>query len=200
MRQLFQWCGVEAPVRVTRGGKPVSAVEVVRFEDGQHEYVGLYRDYRLADRNPTAAQIELGRQAVVYDVRGGRKLGRTDTISTTLESGRVELYALLPHEVTSLSVAPEITDADAGQTVTFQCRLAAEGPLQDRHVLHVEVIGPDGLARPHHARNLECSAGHATATVPTALNDAPGPWRIKVRDVISGLRAEAAFNLHRGDR
>jgi hypothetical protein len=40
--------------------------------------------------------------------------------------------------------------------------------------------------------------GRAAFRIPFALNDAPGAWRVRARDVISGLTAEQVLGARRG--
>ena len=63
----------------------------------------------------------------------------------------------------------------------------------DRSVVHVEVFDPSGkLARPY-SGNVTVKDGRAPFHVPFALNDAAGSWRIRARDVVSGLTAERSI-------
>jgi hypothetical protein len=77
-------------------------------------------------------------------------------------------------------------DVDAGLAI----RLADEhGQPVDRSVVHVEVFDPAGKRVRYYSGNADVVGGTARFSIPFALNDLPGRWRVKVRDVISGLEA-----------
>jgi hypothetical protein len=63
------------------------------------------------------------------------------------------------------------------------------------HVLHVEVLRPDGTRHPLYTRNLVTTNGAAKFTIPFAFNDEMGEWTIKVKDVASGATGEAKVRL-----
>ena len=78
-------------------------------------------------------------------------------------------------------------EVDAG----LQIRLADEqGQPVDRSVVHVQVFDPAGKPVRYYSGNADVFAGTARYAIPFALNDAPGQWRVRVRDVVSGLAAE----------
>jgi len=60
----------------------------------------------------------------------------------------------------------------------------------DLSVVRVEVLDPQGrLVRPY-TGNITVRGGRAQFEIPFALSDAPGSWRIRARDVVSGLTAD----------
>lgn len=64
------------------------------------------------------------------------------------------------------------------------------GEPVDLSVVHAEVFDPAGkLIRPY-CGNYTIREGTARIEIPFALNDSSGTWRVRVRDVISGLTAE----------
>jgi hypothetical protein len=62
----------------------------------------------------------------------------------------------------------------------------------DRSVVRVEVLDPAGKPVPHYSGNVTIQNGRASFAIPFAMNDAAGAWRIRARDVVSGLTAERA--------
>jgi hypothetical protein len=77
-------------------------------------------------------------------------------------------------------------EVDAG----LQIRLTDEhGQAVDRSVVHVEVFDPAGRLVRYYSGNADVVGGTAKFSIPFALSDMPGQWRVKVRDVISGLEA-----------
>jgi len=61
--------------------------------------------------------------------------------------------------------------------------------------VRLEVVGPDGKPRPFYAANLFTENGKAEGVVRFALNDPKGRWRIRAREIVSGLTGEATVTL-----
>ncbi|MBI3279571.1 MAG: beta-galactosidase, partial [Acidobacteria bacterium] len=79
-------------------------------------------------------------------------------------------------------------------TPALALRLTDEtGAPVDRSVVHVEVFDPSGKLMRHYSANRTIRDGRASFAIPFALNDPRGKWRIRARDVVSGLTAERAL-------
>lgn len=81
-----------------------------------------------------------------------------------------------------------------GGEIAVAAAIVAEGK-PGAHMLHFRVYGPDGVERRHYAETITGEKGRATLTFRTALNDAPGPWRVVAADLASGLSGETEFVL-----
>ena len=57
------------------------------------------------------------------------------------------------------------------------------------------MLGPDGALRPEYARVSVEDGASASFTLPSALNDPPGEYRLQVSDVLNGAAAEATLHL-----
>ncbi|MCK5802660.1 MAG: beta-galactosidase, partial [Lentisphaeria bacterium] len=170
-------------------------VEISRFRRGDCEYIALLQalprdpiEYTLKTAQPPQANIvtiQFPRKAYLYDVRAGKYLGRKDRLETELTPGIAKLYALLPGKVSRMRVdAPR--RARVGDSVSVKLTVVAKGAKADR-VLHVEVIGPDGIARAPYARTLLANGGNAEIHIHFALSDPPGKWRVTARDAATGV-------------
>ena len=186
-------------------GQPAHGVETVVFTDGAARYLAIFRNpgyegflmrrhrgvFESCFPHPVPVSVQFPGPGEVHDIRGGRHLGQPRSVPATLEPFTPLCYAVLPYRVTGLSVdAP--SKASPGETVRLTCTVRPDGGAPvGHHVLRVDVFGSDGVLRMHYSRNLETSHGTAAMTIPLALNDAPGTWRVAVRDVASGTAAEA---------
>jgi hypothetical protein len=65
------------------------------------------------------------------------------------------------------------------------------GAPVDLSVARIEVLDPAGRLARHYSGNVTLKDGRASYRIPFALNDAGGAWRVRARDVVSGLTAEA---------
>jgi len=205
MRRLLALAGIRPPVEVTADGKPVDACEVVRFTDGRVRYVTLVRDPGVHGLQPQDVTIRLPQAAHVYDVRRKQSLGRTETVRANLVPGEPKVYALLPYSVESIEVRrgdePDSPEGPEGRStgngsIPFLVTLDLAGhEPAGRHCLHVEVYGPDGSPRRHYAQNVLAEARTAKVSVPLALDDPAGTWKLRIGDVASGRTAEIAFDV-----
>ena len=196
------FAGIEPKYLVATGaGELLRQLEIVRFEDGPIEYVGMLK-YRVNGSEPTVtAQVEArGPQLHTYDMRSGQYLGRADLWRSEFVPARAKLFARLPYEITGISLSASAQPGRAeGQqtgpvgTVNVALQTTAREPA--RQWVEVRVTGPDGQLRRHYGRNLQTEKGRGTTYIQFALNDEPGAWQITARDVISGKTATANLVL-----
>ncbi len=64
------------------------------------------------------------------------------------------------------------------------------GAPVDLSVVKVEVFDPAGKVARQYSGNVTIKDGRASYQIPFALSDAGGIWRVRARDVVSGLSAE----------
>ena len=64
------------------------------------------------------------------------------------------------------------------------------GAPVDLSVIRIEVLDPAGRIARQYSGNVTVKDGRAAYQIPFALSDPSGAWRVRARDVISGLTAE----------
>ncbi|MFI5184400.1 MAG: beta-galactosidase trimerization domain-containing protein, partial [Vicinamibacteria bacterium] len=189
-------------------GKEVGPTRIARYRFGDAEIIGLlpepvdieelhgrdgvrsYDDSKLG--NVVAQEVEIGlpRAASLVNVRTGEYLGSTDRWRTSLIAGDAMFVAMgQVRPAISLSGPPS---AKRGDHVRFEIRLT---PPSAKRLVRCHVYGPDGLLRPEYARNLLADGPVVTFVLPTALDDEPGAYRLKVADVVGGDAAESVVDL-----
>jgi hypothetical protein len=57
------------------------------------------------------------------------------------------------------------------------------------------VYGPDAAPIPEYARTLRLEGSEVAFTLPTALDDPPGSYRLNARDVVGGGSTDAVLDL-----
>ena len=185
-------------------------VEVVLFADGPARYVAVLfntgYDGRIRmlkrDKSKLAVFDEPSRVTVrfdgtrqVYNIRAGKYLGQAAGDTTMLDPVAPTCYALLPYRVTGVEVQVPAS-ARRGQIVPVRLAVKTAGGGEiARHVLRVDVLWPDGSPRTYYSRNLDTVAGKAEMTIPLALNDARGTWRVRVKDIATGTTTEKTFKV-----
>lgn len=193
--RLAARAGVRRPVVVESlaGSEPPRCYERNTFARGPITLHGFIRDHRRCqDSHPV--RIAFGATSHVYDVRAGQHLGRTDAVKTVLPPGETALYACLPYRVVSLDVSAPAQVAP-GAVLPVKLALRADPAMPGDHVVHVELLGPDGQSVWHYEQNALARAGRAEVRIPLALNDARGQWKVVARDVISGEKSSTEFRV-----
>ncbi|MBI4244045.1 MAG: beta-galactosidase trimerization domain-containing protein [Planctomycetes bacterium] len=85
-------------------GIPEPATEVTVFKDGEIEYVGIIKDYRIEDQGMHRLRILLPQRRHVYDLRLKEYVGYVEEFETSLSVGKAQLYALVPQKIKEVDV------------------------------------------------------------------------------------------------
>ena len=188
-RAILDWAGARqaAPV-TTPEGRPIDKLVVYRHQNGQAYLLSCVLD---AEKDQPA-RVDFGREGFIYDVRAGKPLGKAAGVSVTLPAKDGLVLAWMPYEVKAVRCVPAAVKPGAEALLTIRLETDGRPAL---HVVRLEVADPSGSARADLAQNVLLKDGTAVARVPFALNDAPGAWKVALRDVASGVRAEAALNV-----
>ncbi len=198
---LLQRAGVEKSVTI----EPTQPhVEIARYDAGGARYIGIvqglprpgddYTNEVATLPGPERVTIALPVEGHLYDVRAGKYLGRKDSLSTGLQAGVAQLYALLPYRVEAVELtAPR--EVAPGQRVSYAAQISTDGEGPGPHIVHVSVLGPDGAERAWYAGNLQADGGRGRGEFTFALDDTPGTWTIRATDVATGVTAERQVEL-----
>ncbi len=184
--QITRIAGVERRVSVQalEGDAPPLCYERNTFRRGPIEVHGFIRDFRRCDDSEPVT-VQFGGDSHVYDLRARKYLG---------EPGETRLYACLPYRVSGLTVAAPAT-VRQGAKLALQVSVAGEGGQVGDHVVRVTFRRPTGDEAWHYTRNELAPGGTLALQTPIALNEQIGQWRVEVRDVLSGMKGEATFNV-----
>jgi hypothetical protein len=187
--------GVKPYATLATADGPARSIEQTLFVDGRLRYLALQQDILRRDLPEQAIAVTIEKPAYVYDVRAGELLsdGPTARWRTTLSRGTPRLFALMPHRVTGLDVELSVRGAKAaagarpGDTVEVAVTVETDGAEPRYHAVRLDVFAP-GSDSPHreYSQNVACQGGKGRATIPLALNDATGQWRLRLRDAATG--------------
>lgn len=180
----------------------VPGCEVNVFRDHGAEYVGVYPYVGSSQSVPGDMQLATGAPAgggaaggpgvrlrfpearETYDARTGTYLGKLKDVPLPVQQNAV-LIARLDYRVTGVTL--QSTQPDR-QTVNLAIGVQATAK-PGRHVVHLEVLEPDGKSSYFYTQNLEIFDGRGNTTLHLALNDKLGKWKITAREVVSGQTA-----------
>jgi len=203
---LLTHAGVEPVVKVLApDGKPVAAVQVVRYRLGDSLIVAMvkenmegvvgkdgvtyYADTNLGQVARQDITVKLPGKFHVANVRTGESLGLTDTVRTSITVGGALVFGLEP-ATNKIKVAGP-SKAEKGEHVQFAIKTGKAGPA----LVRCHLFGPDGKFRAEYAKNVLVNNGKGTVVLPSALNDPTGEYKVTVTDVVSGATAEATVKL-----
>jgi len=154
----------------------------------QHDFGGPYlvtvRDFgqsRLTGVLPEkAARIRLtDSKAVSYDLlRGG-------IAAAELEAGPDKPVLIVERK-------SRISKLAIDNLLQVTLRDESDAPV-DLSVVRLEVFDPAGRLARYYSSNLTVRDGQGQFQIPFAISDAKGAWRVRARDVISGLTAETVI-------
>ncbi|HET8547211.1 MAG TPA: hypothetical protein VFL57_04365, partial [Bryobacteraceae bacterium] len=112
---------------------------------------------------------------------------RYDLLRGGPASNHVETSAISP--ILLLERASRIAKLELSPALDLRLTDEKGAPV-DRSVVRIEVTDPSGKVVRHYTGNRTIRDGTARFEIPFALNDVKGRWRVRARDVISGLTAE----------
>ena len=171
-------------------GRPVATQMQRLYREGENLYT---KPFGLPDdRGPLA--LKLRRQAHVYEMSTGKYVGSVDRFQVpTPGTSSAMSYALLSYKPERLAIAAAET-CERGTDFEVELQIKADA-TPSMHVIRMEVFEPGGKSVDHYAQNVLCRDGKARPRIPFALNDTPGQWVLRLRDVATGLRAEHTLRL-----
>ncbi len=183
---------VASPIRWrTADGRLPAHTRMYRFRLGAVRYLSVLRDPGEEAAEDGKLRVDMPGEFFAYDSRTGEALGKMRSLDLDVGVGEARFLALLPYRVERIRA--DASSADAHLTIAAAVE-AALTPTD--HVFHVEVT-PSGSDEPafHYSRNVLARHGRMQVSIPLALNDPPGEWRIEVQDVATGMSATAQVKV-----
>ena len=195
LRRLLELAGVRSRIKLHAATGEVKACEIVRFRDGQVEYVGLMKSKVKGEPAPLEAHVVFPGKAHVYDVREKRHIGLSNRVRASITPWRAKLYALLPYEVAALTLTSGRGVYQQGEVAALKARLKTSPGRVGTHCIRFSVSAPYGAVQRHYSQNVLSQSGEAAGEIAFALNDPPGRWRLRADDVVSGQHASLDVEL-----
>lgn len=206
--RIMHDAGVTPAFAVTdEEGRSASGVETHRFRNGDVTILGLLSnpDLRVDELGPPdfrsnehfarrrSLKLTVPETLFVYDLRAGKLLGSARELSIQLDPYEPVIYALSAKRLPGLVIrAPD--RIARGETANLGISFDGSTPAA-MHLLHIEVSDPEGRVVPFYSGNLRAPEGYAAWAIPVAYNDAPGNWRVRVRDMLTGETGSVACEV-----
>jgi hypothetical protein len=193
---IFRAHHVQRPVQVTVPQEPwLAGLDTPLHVDGQAQYISLTKRRLAKDEADAVVSFRAPRGGHCYDMLRGKYLGEAQQWQTTVTPADVQLFAILPYQVKELKVHVDKLRFRPGDEIVGNVQIeASRGPLV-RHVIHIDVLRPDGQEVRCLARNLETRDGRAAFAIPLALNDPQGRYTLRCTDVASRVAASAPVEV-----
>jgi hypothetical protein len=163
------------------------------FDNGRAMLVGLIPDRALNSPPGENLVVKLSRPVHVYDVRRQQYLGETATVRTGILASEAKLLAFLPERIQGLNLSLSQAAGRPGEMLELRGALLPASLKDCRLVVHLEVLR-EGQVQEAYTQNLAFS-GDFSHPLPLALNQAPGTYRVRVTEIISGHTQEVVFNV-----
>jgi len=185
------WVSIADRQDESKPGAMLPGLKCTRFSDGRACYAGLVRTRQFHSSDACSGQLTVAFPASghVYDVRGGAYIGRGERVKIQLPPSGCWLLASFPYKVDALAIVPEQAGFTRGTAIRGRVTVRAGGPVTERHVVHVDVIRPDGRSVPRLGRNVDMRDGEGRFEIPLALNEISGTWTLAACDVATGVKA-----------
>jgi len=193
--------GCKPPVSVTLpDGGPLVDGEISSFTDGAALYVGIDRNGRYWEgdlcrwlkwdwyQEEVEATLTFPTAAHVYDVTRSEYLGQGPTVKVKLTS-YPRLFAALPAKVEMIKLAGCRKRCRTGETIRLKATVSHGRGAQWSSVVHVGLCDEKGDMLPWSERNMVAIMGEGEIALPLALDEKPGEYTLKARDVASGVEA-----------
>ena len=208
MNQLVRESGVRPQFAVTdSAGNPVVGVETHVFRNGGVNFVGLLMNRQIHTKEiglpeeltnkrfetPKKVVLTFPDESYLYNVRAGKALGKMKRITVDVAPYEPTLFAVSPSKIGTLTVGAP-TRLRRGETGRVSLGFSRSSPAAT-HVFHVDVVDPSGNVVPHYSGNLLAPGGKTMKLLPIAMNDQPGKWEVRVKDVLSGQTQTAVIKV-----
>ena len=194
VRLVLTEAGITNGVEITTAsGNPVSGITKYSFAEnsGSGKLLGLLPEESLTD---TVISIHLKENVHLYNVRNNTYLGKGKNFKLSVSPDVPMLFGMLKGNVTHLNaVGP--TSARRGDKISIQLTSTGDKDLQLHSVAAITVYNPTGELVDVYSGNCSIDANHGVFNFTTALNDEPGEWIIKAKEVITGVTKEIKLSI-----
>ncbi|MFA5646002.1 MAG: beta-galactosidase trimerization domain-containing protein [Candidatus Ratteibacteria bacterium] len=186
IEKIIKWKGITG-YSIT-GLSP--APRIYRHRDSENLYIGYLRP---KDAKEWSFHFPGGPRHV-YDILHRTYLGYLETVPSFSSNYPADCFALLPYRVENLAAIVQVP-ISRGKEAIVDILLEVSKGIPSYHAVQIEVFNPSGRIVEFYSGNFLLTNGKGRFTVPFALNDLPGIWKVVVTDIVSGVRTDAEILL-----
>ena len=200
---LYAMAGVAPPVRV-RGvdGGPLPFGEARVWQNGEATILGVWHTLNIGffakkpkwDEVPALkAKVVLPEARYVYDLRRHKALGRVRELRTDVAVAQANFFLVTPYPLGKQVLTLSTPTPARGSTLGVTVSLGLPADAKASHAIAIEVTEPGGEMPLWGRQTVILPGGRGSVQIPIAHNDAPGTWRVRVRELFTGLTSEASW-------
>jgi hypothetical protein len=213
LQQAMQKVTADAQVHpvfrvVDTEGRPAAGVETHEFRNGATTIIGLLSNppievdelgplkVKANERfdKPQAVRLIAPEELYAYDVRRCKSLGRVKQLALTIDPYEPTVLTFSPRPIPALRLATPLR-VGLGEMGRIGLTLDGSSPARN-HVFHVDVLNPAAELVPYYSGNVLARNGSAVEVLPLAKNEPAGTWTVKVKDLLSGQKESARFEVY----
>ena len=152
---------------------------------------------RYAKAKPVALAATVSNtKAAYYDLLEGKALsltGENVAINLPAAGGGIIVAYDEPVSAVQIELKKSVVQGDA-QELSLKVKTKAGKVSAGTHLLEVVVSNAEGKSA-EYSQRVVAERGAATVSIPIAINDPVGPWKVAVREAASSVSAVASFNV-----
>lgn len=176
--------GIESFYYTAAGAQVVCLLK--RLGHTQLKYDGLSKNQAAGQLSSEEITAVFPQQTHIYDVRKKKYLGFHQEIQDEIIDGDVNIYALVPYKAKKM----RLQHAELADETQVKAILEVDGQVLERAVFAVNIHEPDGKYSFLYSKNYITQKNEVGFSIRFAINDAPGNWRVQVKDVLTGVASE----------
>jgi hypothetical protein len=122
-------------------------------------------------------------------MRLGKYLGSGASVECTIHPDQATLLAALPYKIDRVGLRVRRTDSRGNYKISGG--LAGNADKFGKHLLRMEILNPEGKPLAYYSKNIAAENGNFSIDIVLGLNEPAGAYRMLIRDLITGITAEA---------
>jgi hypothetical protein len=189
--RLLASAGVEPELQVLNpAGGPFRDLEVRRWQNGGIRIISLFR-YGSAGGEDEAL-LKLPEARHVYNLRSGKDLGRTASLSVPIWPKRATFLVLAPQPAPDVQLKLSADRAARGQVLRLTASVPGAAGL---HAVRVRVKTPAGEVAEWLNRELMVDDRGEACDLPVAFNDPVGRWTVEATDLYTEKTTTTGYRV-----
>jgi hypothetical protein len=209
-QQILSLAGIKPALLVSnKEGVPLQGFEITQWQYGNAEYFGIFRREDSSPLIPSNVYLFFKKPGWTYIIGGEnpvkgkmiseKHLGFLKKIKIKLAAGGVILIARLPYKIKKLD-AKLISAKKSFFGANILVHLITSegnnhfGPVAP-YVIHISVFNPTGVEAGVLRKNIIIHNGKAIIPIHLFLNAPKGQWKILLKEIVSGKKAEVSFKI-----
>ncbi len=189
LSRLLASAGVKPELQVrNQAGGPFRNIEVTRWQNDRIRIISLFRWAGGEEE----ALLKLPEARHVYNLRSGKDLGHTSSLTVPILPGRATFLVLTPEASPDVELKLSANRTARGQLVRLTATVPGAAGL---HAVRVRVKTPTGQVAEWLNRELMVDGEGQGCDLPVAFNDPTGRWTVEATDLYTGKTTTAGYTV-----